>query len=63
VASAAVAVILGALALVLAVLYVPLAWPARDVGDGWQVLLGLLAFAVPGVVVARRQPVNPSGGF
>jgi hypothetical protein len=61
VASAAVAVILGALALVLAVLYVPLAWPARDVGDGWQVLLGLLAFAVPGVVVARRQPVNPIG--
>ena len=60
-ASAAVAVILGALALALAGLYVPLAWPARDASDGWQVLLGLLAFAVPGVVVARRQPGNPIG--
>jgi hypothetical protein len=55
------AVILGALAFALTVLYVPLAWPARDVGDGWQVLLGLLAFALPGVVVARRQPGNPIG--
>ena len=55
------AVILGALALALAVLYVPLAWPARDVSDGWQVLLGFLAFALPGVVVARRQPGNPIG--
>jgi len=52
---------LGALILALTFLYVPLAWPARDVADGWQVLLGLLAFAVPGVVVARRQPVNPIG--
>ena len=60
-ASPAIAVILGALTLVLTVLYVPLAWPARDVGDGWQVLLGFLAFAVPGVVVARRQPGNPIG--
>ena len=55
------AVILGGLALALTVLYVPLAWPARDVADGWQVLLGFLAFAVPGVVVARRQPRNPIG--
>jgi hypothetical protein len=55
------AVIMGALVLVLTVLYVPLAWPARDVGDGWQVLLGFLAFALPGVVVARRQPGNPIG--
>jgi hypothetical protein len=55
------AVILGALAFALTVLYVPLAWPARDVADGWQVLLGFLAFAVPGVVVARRQPGNPIG--
>jgi hypothetical protein len=61
VASPAVPVILGALALALAVLYVPLAWPARDVADGWQVLLGFLAFALPGVVVARRQPGNPIG--
>jgi hypothetical protein len=61
VASPAMAVILGALALALTVLYVPLAWPARDVSDGWQVLLGLLAFAAPGVVVARRQPGNPIG--
>ena len=55
------AVVLGALTLALTVLYVPLAWPARDVGDGWQVLLGFLAFALPGVVVARRQPGNPIG--
>ena len=60
-ASPAIAVILGALTLALTALYVPLAWPARDVGDGWQVLLGFLAFAVPGVVVARRQPGNPIG--
>ncbi|HEY6277941.1 MAG TPA: hypothetical protein VIX86_16600 [Streptosporangiaceae bacterium] len=55
------AVVLGVLTLALTVLYVPLAWPARDVGDGWQVLLGFLAFALPGVVVARRQPGNPIG--
>ena len=55
------AVILGALPFALTVLYVPLAWPARDFGDGWQVLLGFLAFALPGVVVARRQPGNPIG--
>ena len=55
------AVVLGALTLVLAVVYVPLAYPARDVSDGWVVLLALLAFAVPGVVVARRQPGNPIG--
>jgi hypothetical protein len=60
-ASPAMAVILGALALALTILYVPLAWPARDVSDAWQVLLGLLAFALPGVVVARRQPGNPIG--
>ena len=60
-ASPLTAVVLGALALVLTVLYVPLAWPARDFADGWQVLLGFLAFAVPGVVVARRQPGNPIG--
>jgi hypothetical protein len=55
------AVVLGVVTLALTVLYVPLAWPARDVGDGWQVLLGFLAFALPGVVVARRQPGNPIG--
>ena len=55
------AVVLGALTFVLAVVYVPLAYPARDVSDGWDVLLALLAFAVPGVVVARRQPGNPIG--
>jgi hypothetical protein len=52
---------LGALAFALAVLYVPLAYPARDLSDGWQVLLAFLAFALPGVVVARRQPGNPIG--
>ena len=60
-ASPRTAVVLGALTLVLAVVYVPLAYPARDVSDGWVVLLALLAFAVPGVVVARRQPGNPIG--
>jgi len=55
------AVVLGALALALTVLYVPLAYPARDFSDGWQALLSLLAFALPGVVVARRQPGNPIG--
>ncbi len=29
--------------------------------DGWDVLLALVAFAVPGVVVAPRQPGNPIG--
>ncbi len=60
-ASGSTAVVLGALTLALTVLYVPLAWPARDFSDGWQVLLGFLAFALPGVVVARRQPGNPIG--
>ena len=60
-ASPRTAVVLGALTLVLAVTYMPLAYPARDVSDGWDVLLALLAFAVPGVVVARRQPGNPIG--
>jgi hypothetical protein len=60
-ASPATAFALGALTLALAVLYAPLAWPARDFADGWQVLLGVLAFALPGVVVARRQPGNPIG--
>ena len=60
-ASPRTAVVLGVLTLVLAVVYVPLAYPARDVSDGWDVLLALLAFAVPGVVVARRQPGNPIG--
>jgi hypothetical protein len=55
------AVVLAVLALALTVLYVPLAWPARDVADGWQVLIGFLAFALPGLVVARRQPGNPIG--
>jgi hypothetical protein len=55
------AVILGGLTLALTVLYIPLAWPAGDVSDGWDVLLALLAFALPGVVVARRQPRNPIG--
>ncbi len=55
------AVVLGAVALGLTALYVPLAWPARDFSDGWQVLLGFLAFTLPGVVVARRQPGNPIG--
>ncbi len=56
-----VAVILGSLTLALTVLYVPLAWPARDISDGWDVLLSLVGFALPGVVVARRQPGNPIG--
>jgi hypothetical protein len=60
-ASPVTAVVLGGLTLALTVLYVPLAWPARDFADGWQVLLGFLAFALPGVVVARRQPGNPIG--
>jgi hypothetical protein len=55
------AVALGVATLALTVLYIPLAWPARDVSDGWDVLLALVAFAVPGVVVARRQPGNPIG--
>ena len=55
------AVVLAVLALALTVLYVPLAWPAHDVADGWQVLIGFLAFALPGLVVARRQPGNPIG--
>jgi hypothetical protein len=55
------AVVLGAVALVLTVRYVPLAWPARDVADGWDVLLSFLGCALPGVVVARRQPQNPIG--
>jgi hypothetical protein len=55
------AVALGALTFALTVLYIPLAWPAGDVSDGWDVLLALVAFAVPGVVVARRQPGNPIG--
>ena len=59
-APAATAVIPGVLALVLAVLYVPLAWPARDVSDGWQVPL-FVAVCLTGVVVARRQPGNPIG--
>ena len=60
-ASSTAAALLGALALALTVLYVPLAYPVRDYGDGWQVLFGFLAFALPGVVVARRQPGNPIG--
>jgi hypothetical protein len=60
-ASPVTAIVLGVLTLALTALYVPLAWPARDFADGWQVLLGLLAFALPGVVVARRQPGNPIG--
>jgi hypothetical protein len=55
------AVVLGAVTLMLTVLYIPLAWPAGDVSDGWDVLLALVAFALPGVVVARRQPGNPIG--
>jgi hypothetical protein len=60
-ASSTAAAVLGALTLALTVLYVPLAYPVRDFGDGWQVLFGFLAFALPGVVVARRQPGNPIG--
>jgi hypothetical protein len=52
---------LGAVTLALTILYIPLAWPAGDVSDGWDVLLALVAFAVPGVVVARRKPGNPIG--
>ena len=59
-ASATTAVILGALTLVLAALYVPLAWPARDFSGGWQVPL-FVAVSLTGVVVARRQPGNPIG--
>jgi len=60
-ASPRTAVILGALTLALVVLYVPLAYPARDFSDGVQVLVAFLALSVPGVVVARRQPNNPVG--
>jgi hypothetical protein len=55
------AVVLGAVTFALTVLYIPLAWPAGDVSDGWDILLALVAFALPGVVVARRQPGNPIG--
>jgi hypothetical protein len=55
------AVILGTLALALTVLYAPLAWSARDISDGWNVLLSFAGFTLPGVVVARRQPRNPIG--
>ena len=55
------AAVLAGLTLALTMLYVPLASPARDVSDGWQVLMGFLAFALPGAVVARRQPGNPIG--
>jgi hypothetical protein len=58
---ARIAVGLGVVTFALTVGYIPLAWPAGDVSDGWQVLLALVAFAVPGVVVARRQPGNPIG--
>ncbi len=60
-APARTAVALGAVTFALTVLYIPLAWPAGDVSDGSDVLLALVAFAVPGVVVARRQPGNPIG--
>ena len=62
-ASPTTAIILGALALALALvgLYVPLAYPAHDVGDGVQALVAFAALSVPGVVVARRQPTNPIG--
>jgi hypothetical protein len=60
-APARTAVALGAVTFALTLLYIPLAWPARDVSDGWDVLLALVAFAGPGVVVARRQPGNPIG--
>ena len=60
-ASPTTAVILGVLTLALTILYVPLAYPVRDFADGWQVFLGFLAFCLPGVVVARRQPGNPIG--
>jgi hypothetical protein len=60
-ASPVTAAALAILTLALTVLYVPLAWPAHDLADGWQVLMGFLAFAVPGAVVARRQPGNPIG--
>ncbi|HUB21489.1 MAG TPA: hypothetical protein VMA97_03680 [Streptosporangiaceae bacterium] len=60
-APARTAVALGVATLALTVLYIPLAWPAGDVSDGWDVLLALVAFAVPGVVVAQRQPGNPIG--
>ena len=61
-ASATTVVVLGALAFTLTVLYVPLAYPARDFSDGWQVLLGFLAFALPGVVVAGASRAIPSAG-
>jgi hypothetical protein len=59
-ASPAIAALAGVLTLVLAILYVPLAWPARDVSDGWPVPL-FVAVCLTGVVVARRQPGNPIG--
>jgi len=54
------AVILGVLALALAVLNLALASTHHVHGAGLG-LVGFLALAVPGVVVARRQPTNPIG--
>ncbi len=61
-ASATTAVVLGALALALTILYVPLAYPARDFSDGWQALLGFLAFALPGAVWRGASRAIPSAG-
>ena len=60
-ASPTTALILGALTLALALLYLPLAYPTHDFANGLQALVALLAFSVPGVAVARRQPTNPIG--
>ena len=60
-ASPTTAVVLTALTVVMVVLYVPLAYPARDFGDGIQAVVALVGLSIPGLVVARRQPNNPIG--
>ena len=56
------AVVLGALAFTLTVLYVPFAPRPATLLMGAQVLLlGFLAFALRELVMARRQPGNPIG--
>jgi hypothetical protein len=60
VAPAMAADLLGVLTLALAAAYVRLARLARDFSEGWQVVLAVVA-ALPGVLVARRQPGNPIG--
>jgi hypothetical protein len=56
------AVVLGAVTLTLTVLYIPLAWPAGDVSDGWDALLALVAFAVRGSWWPGASRAIPSAG-